>query len=72
MFVQDTRPSPEPAFVVARDLQLDDLVRFCTIQDGFTILTVDPTFNIGDHFNDLSELHHGLCGLGNGKSTVNL
>ena len=38
-FVQTTRPSPEPAFVVARDRQLDDLVRFCTIPDCFTILT---------------------------------
>ena len=47
-FVRDTRPSPEPAFVVARDRQLDDLVRFCTIPDGFTILTADPTFNLGD------------------------
>ena len=48
-FVRDTRPSPEPAFVVARDRQLDDLVRFCTIPDDFTILTVDPTFNLGDY-----------------------
>ena len=47
-FVRDTRPSPEPAFVIARDRQLDDLVRFCTIPDDFTILTVDPTFNLGD------------------------
>ena len=38
-FVWDTRPSPEPAF---------DPVRFCTIPDDFTILTVDPTFNLGD------------------------
>ena len=42
-FVRDTQPSPEPAFVVAPDQQLDDLVRFCTITDHFTILTVDPT-----------------------------
>ena len=47
-FVRHTRPSPEPAFVVACDRQLDDLVRFCTIPDDFTILTVDPTFNLGD------------------------
>ena len=47
-FVRDTRPSPEPAFVVARDRQLDDLVRFCTIPEDFSILTVDPTFNLGD------------------------
>ena len=47
-FVRETRPSPEPAFVLARDRQLDDLVRFCTVAEGFSILTVDPTFNLGD------------------------
>ena len=47
-FVRETRPSPEPAFVLACDRQLDDLVRFCAIPDGFSVLTVDPTFNLGD------------------------
>ena len=40
-FVCETRPSLEPAFILARDRQLDDLVRFCTVT-GFSILTVDP------------------------------
>ena len=47
-FVRDCRPSPEPAFIVAIDTQLDDLVRFCTEPSGFCVLTVDPTFNLGD------------------------
>lgn len=47
-FVRETRPSPELAFVLARDRQLDDLVRFCAISDSFSVLTVDPTFNLGD------------------------
>ena len=47
-FVRDTRPSPEPAFVLARDRQLDDVVRFCTPSSSFSILTVDPTFNLGE------------------------
>ena len=47
-FVRDCRPSPEPAFIVARDTQLDDLVRFCTEPSGFCVLTVDRTFNLGD------------------------
>ena len=47
MFVRETRASPEPAFVLARDRQLDDLVRFCTNPSVFSILTVDPTFNLG-------------------------
>ena len=37
----------EPAIIVALDRQLDDLVRFCTY-DEFRILTVDPTFSLGD------------------------
>ena len=47
-FVQEVKVSPEPAIVVARMQQLDDLVRFCTPADFFSILTVDPTFNLGE------------------------
>ena len=47
-FVRDCRPTPEPAFVLSHDWQLDDLVRFCTIPGNFSVLTVDPTFNLGD------------------------
>ena len=47
MFVRETRASPKPAFVLARDRQLDDLVRFCTNPSVFSILTLDPTFNLG-------------------------
>ena len=46
MFVRETRASPEPAFVLARDSQLNDLVRFCTSPTTFSVLTVDPTFNL--------------------------
>ena len=47
MFVRETRSSPEPAFVLARDRQVDDLVRFCTGPADFSVLTADPTFNLG-------------------------
>lgn len=47
-FVRDCCPSPEPVFVLARHQQLDDLVRFCTVPANFAVLTVDPTFNLGD------------------------
>lgn len=59
-FVRETRPSPEPAFIVARDRQLDDLVRFCTVPEGFTVLTVDPTFNLGDFDVTPTTYRHGL------------
>ena len=47
-FVRDTRLSPKPTFVLAHDGQLDDLVRFCTPLSSFSILMVDPTFNLGE------------------------
>ncbi len=49
-FVRDIKISPDPAIVVARDRQLDDLVRFCATPTGVesSILTVDPTFCLGD------------------------
>ena len=58
-FVRDTRPCPEPAFVVARDRQLDDLVRFCTPAYALSILTVDPTFNLGDF--DVTPITYRYC-----------
>ena len=47
-FVRDTRLAPKPAFLLARDRQLLDIKRFCTVPSGFSILTVDPTFKLGD------------------------
>lgn len=47
-FVCDTRPAPEPVFVLARDGQLLDIECFSTVSSGFAILTVNPTFNLGD------------------------
>lgn len=47
LFVRETKSSPEPAFPLARDRQLDDLVRLSTHPTDFSVLTVDPTFNLG-------------------------
>ena len=46
-FIREMKTLREPAIIVALDRQLDDLVRFCTY-DRFGILTVDPTFSLGD------------------------
>ena len=56
-FVRDCRP---PAFILSRDWQLDDLVRFCTVSGNFSILTVDPTFNLGDFDVTPTAYHHLL------------
>ena len=47
-FIRDVRMYREPAVVVASDRQLDDFVRFCCDPSKFGILTVDPTFSLGD------------------------
>ncbi|XP_065887977.1 uncharacterized protein [Dysidea avara] len=47
-FVRAVNAAPEPAVVVATDTQLTDIVRFCTSPIDFCVLTVDPTFSLGD------------------------
>ena len=59
-FVRDCCPSPEPAFILSRDWQLDDLVRFCMVSGNFSILTVDPTFNLGNFDVTPTAYHHLL------------
>lgn len=48
MFVQDVRVLPDPALVLANDYQLDDLVRFAANPLGHCVLTIDPTFSLGE------------------------
>ena len=48
LFIRDVKTLREPAVVVCYDRQLDDLVRFCTDSEEFGILTIDPTFSLGD------------------------
>lgn len=58
-FVRDTL-APEPAFVLARDRQLLGIERYCTVPSGFSILSVDPTFNLGDFDVTPITYHHQL------------
>ena len=48
IFVRDVKCLREPAVIIATERQLNDLVRFCTPSNHFSILTVDPTFCLGD------------------------
>ena len=48
LFIRDVKCLREPAVVVATERQLNDLVRFCTPQSNFSVMTVDPTFSLGD------------------------
>ena len=49
-FIRDIKTTPDPAIVACTDKQLDDLVRFCAPPPSVncSILTVDPTFCLGD------------------------
>ena len=49
-FIRDVKATPDPAIVACTDSQLNDLERFCATPAGVgcIILTVDPTFCLGD------------------------
>ena len=47
-FIRDMKVLPEPAIILATEQQLKDLLRFCTNPSQFGILTVDPTFSLGE------------------------
>ena len=47
-FVRDIKTAPEPAIVLASEQQHNDLVRFCTCSEEFSIVTIDPTFSLGE------------------------
>lgn len=60
LFIREVKTLREPAIIVAYDRQLHDLVRFCTNPHEFGILTVDPTFSLGDFDVTLISYQHLL------------
>ena len=59
-FIREMKTLREPSIVVAVDRQLDDLVRFCTDKNQFGVLTVDPTFTLGDFDVTVTTYRHLL------------
>ena len=47
-FVRIVTSAPEQMCVLYTNYQLDDIERFCTDPEVFSLLCVDPTFNLGD------------------------
>ena len=48
-FIRGVRTAPDPAIVLMYNFQLKDMVRFYTSFTGeFCILTIDPTFSLGE------------------------
>lgn len=46
-FVRIVTGAPYPMMLLAFDWTLDDIVRFCTPESGFSVMGIDPTFNLG-------------------------
>lgn len=59
-FIRKVKTLREPGIVVGVDRQLDDIVRFCTDEREFGILTVDPTFTLGDFDITVTTYRHLL------------
>ena len=47
-FVRIVTSAPEPMCVLSTNYQLDDIERYCIDPEAFSLLCVDPTFNLGD------------------------
>ena len=65
--------APFPMMLITFDYTLNDLVRFCTSLICFSILGVDPTFNLGDFDVTITTYRHLLLhahGNPGGKSPV--
>ena len=58
-FIRDVKVFPEPAITLATDQQLFDIECFYCNPTKFCILTVDPTFTLGD-FDVTSTTHRNL------------
>ena len=59
MFLMEVRTAPELSLVLANERQLDNIERFGT-RSPFTVLGVDPTFNICDYNATITTYRHPL------------
>ena len=48
VFIREMKILREPAIILALDRQLNDLANFCTDDTNFGIMTIDPTFSLGE------------------------
>ncbi len=57
-FVREVRCAPEPEIVCCTQQQLLDIERFCCNSQHFSVLGVDPSFNIGKFCYTLTTYRH--------------
>ena len=68
-FVRIVTGAPEPMTVLCFDWSLNDLERFCT-GDQHTVLSVDPTFNLGDFDVTVTTYRHLMLTKSSGNHPV--
>ena len=59
-FACDIKAYPEPAILLASECQLHDVSRFCCDRFEYCVLTVDPTFSLGNFDVTLTTYRHLL------------
>ena len=59
-FIRDVKAAPEPQSVLFCDWQLEEVVRNCTNNRQFSVLTVDTTFNLGEFCVTPTTFYHML------------
>ena len=59
-FIRDVNLVPELSVFVASNLQLKDIERYCTKVSLFSILGIDPTYNIGSYYVTVTTYRHLL------------
>ena len=68
-FVRSVSGAPEPMTVLSFDWSLNDLERFCTSRQC-TVLSVDPTFNLGNFYVTVTTYRHLLLENSSGNHPV--
>jgi len=69
VFVQSVDCAPEPMCVLATNQQLVDIERFCTL-DPSSVLSADPTFNLGAFYVTPTTYHNLLVETTSGSNPV--
>ena len=59
-YIRRVVTSPEPSVVLASDNQLDDIAKFCTGDTEFSVLQVDPTYNLSEFSVTATQYDHLL------------
>jgi hypothetical protein len=47
-YIHSVQCSPDPVCILVFERQINDIVRFCTLEEQFSVFGIDPTFNLGD------------------------